>query len=59
MNGNRKAVRELCGWLTDSTFDRYNVTAPGDVEAGIKRRFPNGTVAAQRDVEVEGQQSVS
>src|SRR2546421_2791579 len=37
-------IMDLCGWKTRSTFERYNIVRPEDVDAGLVRRF-NGKQA--------------
>jgi integrase-like protein len=41
-------IMDLCGWKTRSTFERYNIVRPEDVDAGLTRRF-NGKVAAKSE----------
>ena len=39
---------DLCGWKTRSTFERYNIVRPEDVDAALTRRF-NGKLPANID----------
>ena len=39
---------DLCGWKTRSTFERYNIVRPEDIDAGLARRF-NGKVTAKSE----------
>lgn len=41
---SEQEIMDLCGWKTDSTFRRYNIVRPEDVDAGLVRRF-NGKQA--------------
>jgi hypothetical protein len=41
-------IMDLCGWKTRSTFERYNILRPEDVDAGLTRRF-NSKVAAKSE----------
>ncbi len=40
-----KEIMDLCGWKTHSTFERYDIIRPEDVDAGLARRF-NGKQTA-------------
>ena len=42
-------VMELWGWRTRSMFDRYNIIDGADLDAGVAKRFANGTVTAQSE----------
>ena len=45
---SEQEIMDLCGWKTRSTFERYNITTPEDVDAGLTRRF-NGKQTANRE----------
>jgi integrase len=32
---SEQEIMDLCGWKTASTFARYNITTPEDVDAGL------------------------
>jgi hypothetical protein len=42
-----KEIMRLCGWKTRSTFERYDIIRPEDVDAGLTRRFGSGKVTAK------------
>ncbi len=35
---SEQEIMDLCGWKTRSTFERYNIATPEDVDAGLSRR---------------------
>ncbi len=49
---SEQEIMDLCGWKTASTFARYNITTPEDVDAGLARRF-NGKQTANTPATAE------